>query len=123
MKRTYRQWVMEGARGYFFASSVAVNAVRLINPRDYSGGYFVRRDTASPDQHALREKLPDHERQEVSGADGRRKEQVGWIVATQVERPADVVKRGWLTWETVGDVIEQRPIGGDEVDASALASE
>jgi hypothetical protein len=107
MKRTYRQWVVEGARGYFLTASVAVNAARLINPLDRSGGYFVRRDTASPDQHVLRERLPDHERQEVTGAEGRRREQVGWILTTQVERPAEVVKRGWLMWDTVGEVIER----------------
>ncbi|HEY7849403.1 MAG TPA: hypothetical protein VIC27_05020, partial [Ktedonobacterales bacterium] len=54
LKRTYRQWVEAGARGYFLAPGVAVNAIRLISPSDSRGGYFVRRDTSDPIQRQRR---------------------------------------------------------------------
>jgi len=139
MKISYRAWVEGGARGFFLTPSVAVNAVRLINPLDRRGGYFVRRDTSYPAQAERRALLAlrdqeDGEREDVyartrlarsphrhvlacdseptpsgSGEDGEDGDREGWIVTARVERPAEVVRRGWLTWESVGDVVEQRP--------------
>lgn len=144
---TYREWVDAGARGYFFAPSVTVNAVRLINPFDRRGGYFVRRDTSDPRQQALRERIhlgerevgerPDdpslqHLRHPLiqrsththviaydseptppasedggDGEDGRGADEIrdGWILTARVERPAEVVRRGWLDWESGGRVV------------------
>lgn len=142
--QTYRQWVEEGARGSFLTPSVAVNAVRLINPLDRGGGYFVRRDTSAPDQQERRAQLAltdqnDGEREDrhtlaryrhshphvydyanepvpLAGtlADGGTHSQRGpspsaspsaWVVTARVERPAEVVRRGWLGWETLGEVV------------------
>ena len=141
-KLTYRAWVEGGARGFFLAPSVAVNAVRLINPLDRRGGYFVRRDTSDPEQaqrralltlsdRAYGERDDDyaHEAQKTQQAqqarhviaydseptpirsgdgerDGEREGQrEGWVVTARVERPSEVVRRGWLTWESVGEVV------------------
>ena len=29
----------------------------------------------------------------------------GWILTHRVERPIEVVRRGWLTWESIGEVV------------------
>lgn len=129
VNRTYRQWVEEGARGSFLTPSVAVNAVRLINPLDRQGGYFVRRDTSAPDQRERRAQLAltdqnDGEREDrrmlARHRAGHRhvlaydSEPAGggaavggepWVVTARVERPAEVVRRGWLGWETLGEVV------------------
>jgi hypothetical protein len=130
---TFRQWVDEGARGSFLTPSVAVNAVRLINPLDRAGGYFVRRDTSAPDQQERRAQLAltdqnDGEREDrrmlarhrASGSAGHRhvlaydSEPAGggaagggepWVVTARVERASEVVRRGWLGWETLGEVV------------------
>jgi hypothetical protein len=146
-RQTYRAWVEEGARGFFLAPAVAVNAVRLINPLDQRGGFFVRRDTSDAQQQERRAqllKIADHEDGERDDRFGRASrieraesrhaqhrmviaydneppaggpsaelaggaagEAAGepWVVTARVERAAEVVRRGWLTWETEGDVL------------------
>ncbi|HEY7976461.1 MAG TPA: hypothetical protein VID72_14025 [Ktedonobacterales bacterium] len=145
-RQTYRAWVEEGARGFFLAPAVAVNAVRLINPLDRRGGYFVRRDTSDAQQRERRAllKIADHEDGERDDRFGRasRVERAesrhaqhrtviaydnvptandpsaelaggaaggaageAWVVTARVERAAEVVRRGWLGWETEGEVV------------------
>lgn len=109
-RTTYRAWVDAGARGFFLARSVAVNAIRLVNPADRGGGFFVRRDLSDPAQGGPRERAGLQLRTRLHYAERDRPEWDGqhpnWIVTARVERPAEVVRRGWLTWDTVGDVIE-----------------
>ncbi len=134
MKCTYREWVEAGARGFFLAPSVAVNATRLINPLDRRGGYFVRRDTSYLGQRERRAALlrdtereggervttlvtthviaydnaPIHPAHPAHAGDGPSEDapHVGWILTARVERPAEVVRRGWLMWETLGEVVD-----------------
>ncbi|HEY7974922.1 MAG TPA: hypothetical protein VID72_06240 [Ktedonobacterales bacterium] len=139
-RQTYRAWVEEGARGFFLTPAVAVNAVRLINPLDRRGGFFVRRDTSDPRQQEQRAllKIADHEDGErndrfgrasrVERAESRHRTIIAydnapapvsnpsgamsgatsgepWVVTARVERAAEVVRRGWLAWETEGEIV------------------
>lgn len=169
-QQTYRQWAQEGARGFFLTPGVAVNPVRLINPLDRRGGFFVRRDVSDPLQQARRAQLAlgerdDGEREDRrmlareraslgegqgegqgeghthvlacdrepvpdsqdeartesgdSRADGeaapqRESERVSWIVTARVEQAAEVVRRGWLRWETLGEVVLPATAGGQK---------
>lgn len=161
IKQTYRQWVEEGARGFFLTSGVAVNPVRLINPLDRRGGFFVRRDMSDPRQQERRAQLALGERDDGERVDRRQLareraeqgathsprhrhvlaydsaptpdaaldapalagtadgtadgeepcERVPWIVTARIERAAEVVRRGWLTWETEGEVVAPATAG------------
>ena len=133
MRKTYRAWVEEGARGFFLAPAIAVNAVRLINPLDRRGGFFVRRDTSDAQQQERRAllKIADHEDGErddhfgrasrIERAESRHRHVIAydneppagpagepWVVTARVERAAEVVRRGWLMWETEGEVMLPR---------------
>ncbi len=164
VKMTYRAWVADGARGFFLTPGIAVNPIRLINPLDRSGGYFVRRDTRDPFQQERRALLHDTDKQDgerddrrVLRRDDRRndcnderhtqrhhghrhviaydnqpaperdashrngQEMAGWILTHRVERPVEVVRRGWLTWETIGEVVTSA--SGGESGSSGAAQE
>lgn len=146
VKMTYRAWVDAGARGHFMTAGVTVNAVRLINPADIRGGYFVRRDTSDPQQAERRAllsytdqengeriddtRLPDYQRRRVvaydmepEGASAAADERPGWILTHRVERPAEVVRRGWLPWEIVGEVSEREPAWTREVEMARVSAQ
>lgn len=105
VQMTYRAWVDAGARGFFLTPGVAVNPIRLINPMDRSGGYFVRRDTRDPVQQERRAQLHDTDKEDgerddrralhrTAHTDSEAAHEEPWILTHRVERAADVVSRG-----------------------------
>ncbi|HZC08372.1 MAG TPA: hypothetical protein VE338_22255 [Ktedonobacterales bacterium] len=117
MRKTYRQWVEEGARGFFLTAGIVTEgtvivATEIAFPDSEMAtllqGYVIRRQSYDPatdgagasdgaSSHSTREKRPPREE---------------WM-----DDPEEAVTFGWLTWETVGEVIggTADTVDGEEV--------
>lgn len=90
MKRTYRAWVSEGARGFFLTPTlyeprVVVVGSQVVHPEEPMTGFIVEQTMFEPARDG---DLP-----------------AGRLARKWIQRADDAVEAGWLTWLTIGVVV------------------